>query len=83
MNLIKKAEFYKALSLDVRLTILEFLLKGPCCICNISKHINKDQSVTFRHIQILKNVGLLETYKEKLFLYCKLVNKTKVEELIK
>ena len=82
MDLDKTAEFHKALSLTVRLEILKFLLKEPCCICHISKHINKDQSVTFRHIQILKNVGLVETYKEKSFLYCKIVNKEEVEGII-
>lgn len=82
MDLIKKADFYKALSQEVRLWILDFLLKGPNCICKISEHVKKDQSVVFRHIQILKKAGIIETYKVKSSLYCKINSKEKTEKLL-
>ncbi|MFC1768641.1 ArsR/SmtB family transcription factor [Nanoarchaeota archaeon] len=80
----EKSEYFKSLSEPIRLRIIEHLLyKKEClCICELSKLLNKDQSVIFRHIQILKKVGIVETCKENKYLMCCIKNKRKVKKLL-
>lgn len=83
MNIEKKARFYHALGDKTRLEIIQYLLKEKCkCICHIADYIKKDQSTIFRHIEILKNVGLIETKKENKFLFCCIKNKEKLKRLL-
>ena len=71
-NVDAKSEFFKALGEPNRLRIVEYLLKqGTCtCICELSKLLKRDQSVIFRHIQVLKRAGIVETRKEAKSLMC-------------
>jgi DNA-binding transcriptional ArsR family regulator len=85
MNSIEaKAKTFHALGAPSRLRILSFLLKKkePICICHIAKYLGKDQSVAFRHIQILKDVGLVSTEKRGLFLFCGIADENKIKKLI-
>jgi len=83
-NLDKKAVFYHSLGEPNRLKILEYLLnKNECtCICELSKFLKRDQSVVFRHIQILKEANLLNTKKEAKYLRCCIKNKEKVRKIL-
>ncbi|MCB9359000.1 winged helix-turn-helix transcriptional regulator [Candidatus Woesearchaeota archaeon] len=83
-NLEKKSRFYKALSETIRLSIIKHLIdKEEClCICELSKLLKKDQSVIFRHIQILKDVGIIDTCKENKFLMCCIKNKGRIREFL-
>lgn len=79
----QKASFYHALGDKTRLKILEYLLKSQCeCICHIADCTKKDQSTVFRHIEILKNAGLIETKKEDKFLFCCIKDKEKLKRLL-
>lgn len=79
----QKAKFYHALGDKTRLKIIEFLLKHECeCICHIADYTKKDQSTIFRHIEILKNAGLIETKKEDKFLFCSVKNKEELNKLL-
>jgi len=84
MNIKKKSKFYKALAEPIRLKIIEYLLnKKECiCICKLSKTLKRDQSVIFRHIQILKEVGIIDACKENKFLVCCLKNKDKKKKYL-
>lgn len=83
MNIEQKARFYHALSDKTRLRIVEYLLKEQCkCICHIAEYVKKDQSTVFRHIEILKNEGLIETKKENKFLFCCIKDKEKLKRLL-
>lgn len=83
MNIEKKARFYHALGDKTRLSIIEYLLKRQCeCICHIAEHVKKDQSTVFRHIEILKNAGLIETKKEDKFLFCCIKDKEKIKKIL-
>lgn len=84
ITLEKKALFYKALSDPIRLKIIEYLMKSynPKCICEISKITNREQSVIFRHIQILKNAKIINTQKEKKYLMCEILNKEKTKKIL-
>lgn len=78
-----KAKYYKALSEPVRLKIIEYLLKKKtcACICELSGITEKEQSVVFRHVQILKDAGIIETRKNGCFLECCVKDKSVVKLL--
>jgi DNA-binding transcriptional ArsR family regulator len=72
MQIERQAKFHRALALPMRLRIVAFLLqKRDCtCICKLAEHLGRDQSVVFRHIQILKDAGIVSTRKEGNYLMC-------------
>lgn len=84
-DLEKKSRVFKALGEPIRLKIIEYLMKkGKCtCICDLSKILKRDQSVIFRHIQILKDCGILNTDKEAQFLMCCIKDKDKIMKFLK
>jgi ArsR family transcriptional regulator len=85
MNKIKeKSKFYKALGEPIRLKILEFLIKSEkcSCICELGKLLKRDQSVIFRHIQILKNAGIINTNKRSKYLMCCIKDKDKIKKIL-
>ena len=63
----------------------EYLLKkGKCiCICELSRILKRDQSVVFRHIQTLKQAGIINTTKDAQFLYCCIKDKEKVKRYLR
>lgn len=70
---IKKAEIFKALSNPVRLEILNTLLYGEKCVCEIIKTLNKyEQPHISKSLTKLKKVGLIEERKESLKVFYKL-----------
>lgn len=73
-NLIKKkAEIFKSLSNPVRLEIIETLLDGEKCVCEIIKVLNKyEQPHISKSLTNLKKVGLIEDRKEGLKVYYRL-----------
>ena len=83
-NLEEKSKLHKALGEPIRLKIVEHVLKkGQCaCICELSKLLKKDQSVIFRHIQVLRDAGILDTRKEAKYLMCCVRNKDKIMRLL-
>ncbi|MFH1682223.1 MAG: metalloregulator ArsR/SmtB family transcription factor [Candidatus Woesearchaeota archaeon] len=84
-NLEEKSRLYKALGEPIRLKIIEYLLKKRACvcICELSKLLNRDQSVIFRHIQILKDAGILNTNKEAKYLLCCIKDKDKIKRILR
>lgn len=80
----RKANFYRALSEPVRLQILDILVKKKkcICICELSDLVKKDQSVVFRHVQLLKELGIIETKKERCFLLCCINDKKKAKKYL-
>lgn len=83
-NIENKAVFFKALSEPIRLQIIEFFIdKDMCnCICDLSKFLDRDQSVIFRHLQILKSAGIVTTRKEKNCLFCCLKDKKRLKRIL-
>lgn len=70
---IKKAEIFKALSNPVRLEILNTLLYGEKCVCEIINTLNKyEQPHISKSLTKLKKVGLIEERKEGLKVFYKL-----------
>jgi len=49
----------KALSDETRLNIVEFLLNGEKCVCEIFPHVKKTQSTVSIHLDKLEKAGVL------------------------
>jgi len=81
-NLEETSRFYKALGDPIRLQIIDHLMKKELCICELTKLLKRDQSVIFRHVQILKEAGILKTNKEAKFLICCIKCKEKVKRVL-
>jgi len=77
------SKYYKSISDITRLKILKILLnENKCiCICNLAKEIGKNQSVIYKHIQILKESNLINTRKDDKYLMCCIKDKKKVEKI--
>jgi ArsR family transcriptional regulator len=84
-NIEEKTQFYKALADPIRLKIIDILLnkKACTCCCELTKNIKRDQSVIFRHIQVLKDAGIINTEKKDRFLMCCLKDKDMIEKLMR
>ena len=79
-----RAEFFKALGDPVRLKIVEMLIHGKCtCICDVAKSVEKDQSVVFRHVQILAKQGIVNTSKDGKYLRCCVKDPEMMRKLLK
>jgi len=83
MKIEELARLHKALGEPVRLKIVEFLMgKECCCICHIAKAVKREQSVVFRHIQILKEAGIIAARKDDKFLMCCIADKERTKRLL-
>lgn len=54
----------KALSDETRLKILEFLLDGEKCVCQIFPHVKRTQSTVSIQLGKLEKCGILESRRE-------------------
>ena len=83
-NISELAVFYKTISDPIRLKIIvELLSLDSCvCICNLAKKLDRNQSVIYKHVQILKKEDLINTYKHKNFLMCCIKNKTLCKKIL-
>lgn len=69
----KKAKIFKALSNPVRLDIIDILINGEKCVCEIIDILNKyEQPHISKSLANLKSVGLIEDRKEGLKVFYKL-----------
>ena len=62
----------KAISNPVRLRIMKLLENDELCVCYIVKAIGLKQPTISKHLNILKNAGLVRDRKEGLWVYYKL-----------
>lgn len=62
-------DIFKALSEESRLRIIALLLEGDMCVCEIEDCLKMTQSNVSRHLMVLKNCGILETYKKAQWVY--------------
>jgi DNA-binding transcriptional ArsR family regulator len=69
-------ELFHSLAEPTRLKILDILReKVEACPCQIAPIIRKDQSVVFRHLQIMKEAGLVDMQKKGVATYYSIRNK--------
>lgn len=60
----KELVMFKALSDGTRLKIVEFLLDGEKCVCEIFPHVDRTQSTTSIQLDVLKKAGILDSRKD-------------------
>lgn len=65
-------EIFKALSEESRLRILALLLDRDMCVCEIEVCLSMTQSNASRHLTVLKNSGILSSYKQAQWAYYKI-----------
>src|ERR1700712_6030598 len=62
--LARSAQLFHALSDEARLQIIEILLDGEHCVCDLMTHINAAQSRLSYHLKVLKDAGLVSDRRE-------------------
>lgn len=55
----KLAQYFKALSEEVRLRIVMLLTHGELCVCDIMEVLDEPQSKISRHLSYLKSSGII------------------------
>lgn len=71
----RTAEFYKALANPVRLQIVQMLLDGELCQCEIHPNISVSQSTVSSYLTQLVKAGILVSRKEGQKRIYKIANK--------
>jgi len=62
----------ESLSDETRLRILEFLLDGKKCVCEIFPYVKRTQSTVSIHLGKLEDLGILESKREGKMIYYKI-----------
>jgi ArsR family transcriptional regulator len=57
-------ELLKALADDTRFKIIEYLLEGEKCVCEIFPHVKRTQSTVSIHLGHLEEAGVLESRRD-------------------
>lgn len=64
-----KTDLFKALSDTTRLKILYLLNEEEMCVCELIYALDKPQSTTSHHLNVLKNAGLIKSRKEGVWMH--------------
>lgn len=81
INMKESLKIFKALCDETRLKIVEFLLSGEKCVCEIVPHAKRTQSTVSIQLAKLENLGIVESRREGKSVYYRLVNK-KVKKIL-
>jgi DNA-binding transcriptional ArsR family regulator len=65
----RKAAILKALAHESRLVIIDRLLRGECCVCDLARLTELDQSTVSRHLSTLANAGIVEGHRRSHHVY--------------
>ena len=63
---------FRALSDRTRLRILNLLLRGELCVCDIVNALDVPQPTASRHLAYLRKAGLVESRRDGLWMHYKL-----------
>lgn len=75
-------KFFKTMGEPVRLEILRFLmLHGRSEIGAIAEHMPQDRSVISRHLNMMKEAGILNSLKETRYVYYEINGKAFIDKL--
>jgi len=64
-----RAAIAKALAHPSRLLMLDALLDGEKCVCELTELVGADQSTVSKHLSVLKHAGLVEDRKQGCMTY--------------
>ena len=82
MIMKKDIELLKALADDTRFKIVEYLLTGEKCVCEIFPYVKRTQSTVSIHLGNLENAGILGSRREGKKIFYK-IKDNRVARLIK
>ena len=68
-NMLSSAEIFKALADETRLRIINLLVRGELCVCEIMKVLDIGQSKASRHLGVLRYAGLVSDRRQGLWMY--------------
>jgi len=71
-SLKELTKIFKALGDRNRFRIVKMLQKRPLCVCEIREVLDISQPAVSRHLNILKNAGLIEDEKDGVWTNCRL-----------
>ena len=74
-------ELFQPLSHPSRLCILDELRQGDWCVCHLQAVLRRPQPCISQQLRVLREAGVIESYKDGLFVYYRLVN-PQVERLL-
>jgi len=80
MNIEQLAKLHKALSVPVRLKILELIGERPLCVNAITRCLEISQPAVSQHLAVLRHAGLVSSTKQGYTVHYKLVRE-RLEEL--
>ena len=61
-----KARVLRALAHPIRLAVVDFLVEGEQCVCDIAEQVGAQRSNVSRHLAVMVNAGVLESRKDGL-----------------
>jgi len=67
-----KANIIKALAHPSRLMMVEALLEGEKCVCDLTKLVGSDISTVSKHLAVLREAGIVEDRKVGQWVFYKL-----------
>lgn len=62
----RRAQVLKALGHPSRLAMVEALVSGEKCVCELQELVGSDMSTVSKHLSVLRSVGLVKDRKEGL-----------------
>ena len=77
-----KLELLKALANETRFKIVEYLLEGERCVCEIFPYVKRTQSTVSIHLGDLEDVGILESRRQGKKIFYKIKDK-RIENIFK
>jgi ArsR family transcriptional regulator, arsenate/arsenite/antimonite-responsive transcriptional repressor len=69
VSMRQSAELFRALADETRLRILNLLVRGELCVCDIMSVLDIGQSKASRHLAYLRNVGLVDDRREGVWMH--------------
>lgn len=76
-----KIVILKLLADETRLGILKILLKKERCVCEIFPKVKRTQSTVSIHLKALEKAGIINSRKNKKWVYYKIINKDVIDIL--
>ena len=75
------ARLFRLLSHPARLRILDELRRGEACVCHLQAVLGRPQVYVSQQLRVLREAGVIESYKDGLFIYYRLAD-PRVEQLL-
>ena len=74
-------ELFQLLAHPGRLSILDELRRGEACVCHLQAILRRPQPYISQQLRVLREAGVIESYKDGLFVYYRLAS-PQVERLL-